>query len=73
MRRCGWRISAPSILLYGVRATPLAPEDHVTGKVIVGASALSGQILPDPNSYRWLLPYTPTQMIDRSMFVYEIK
>ena len=59
--------------LYGVRATPLAPEDHVTGKVIVGASALSGQILPDPNSYRWLLPYTPTQMIDRSMFVYEIK
>ena len=59
--------------LYGVRAAPLAPEDHVTGKVIVGASALSGQILPDPNSYRWLLPYPPTQMIDRSMFVYEIR
>ena len=59
--------------LYGVRATPLAPEERVTGKVVIGASCLSGQVLPDPNSYRWLLSYPPTQMIDRSMFVYEIK
>jgi 4-amino-4-deoxy-L-arabinose transferase-like glycosyltransferase len=58
--------------LYGVRATPLAPGERVTGKVVVGASALSGQVLPDPNSYRWLLAYPPRQMMDRSMFVYEI-
>jgi hypothetical protein len=30
-------------------------------------------VLPDPNSYRWLLNYKPTQMLDRSMFVYDIK
>ena len=59
--------------LYGVRATPLAPNEQVTGKVIIGASALSGQVLPDPNSYRWLLSHSPNQMLDRAMFVYEIK
>jgi hypothetical protein len=59
--------------LYGVRATPLAPEEHLTGTIVVGASALSGQVLPDPNTYRWLLNYTPDQMIDRAMFVYDIK
>ncbi len=58
--------------LYGVRATPLAPNEPVTGKVVVGASALSGQVLPDPNSYRWLLQYPPKQMIDRAMMVYDV-
>ncbi len=58
--------------LYGVRATPLAPGEQVTGKVVVGASALSGQVLPDPNGYRWLLQYKPAEMLDRSMFVYAI-
>jgi len=59
--------------LYGVRATPLAPEERVTGRVVIGASCLSGQVLPDPNSYRWLLSYPPLQMMDRSMFVYEVR
>ena len=59
--------------LYGVRATPLAPEERVSGKIVVGASCLSGQVLSDPNGYRWLLPYTPKQMIDRSMFVYDTR
>jgi hypothetical protein len=59
--------------LYGVAATPLPPNQPVKGTVIVGASALSGQVLPDPNSYRWLLQYKPVGMLDRSMLVYEIK
>jgi len=59
--------------LYGVRAQPLAPNQPVTGTVVIGASALSGQVLPDPNSYRWLLNYKPAQMIDRSMFLYDVK
>jgi hypothetical protein len=59
--------------LYGVRATPLAPKERATGKVVIGASSLSGQVLPDPYSYRWLLSYPPTQMVDRSMFVYQIQ
>ncbi len=59
--------------LYGVRAVPLAPEEHAAGTVVAGASCLSGQVLQDPNSYRWLLAYPPKEMIDRSMFVYDIK
>jgi 4-amino-4-deoxy-L-arabinose transferase-like glycosyltransferase len=59
--------------LYGVRALPLAPEERVAGKVVIGASALSGQVLSDPYSYRWLMPYTPVQTIDGSMYVYDVK
>jgi dolichyl-phosphate-mannose-protein mannosyltransferase len=59
--------------LYGVKALPLAPGDRTAGKIAIGASDLSGQVLPDSNSYRWLLNYKPTQMIDRSMFLYDIK
>ena len=59
--------------LYGVRATPLAPNERVTGKIVVGASALTGQVLPEPNSYRWLLNYKPIEMLDHSTLVYDIK
>jgi hypothetical protein len=59
--------------LYGVRSQPLEPNEQAKGKVIIGASALSGQVLPDPNSYRWLLNYKPDQMLDRAMFVYNIR
>ena len=58
--------------LYGVRAEQLEPNQPVKGTVVIGASALSGQVLPDPNSYRWLLSYKPKTMIERSLFVYEI-
>ena len=57
--------------LYGVRAVPLAPEERVEGTVVAGASVLSGQVLADPNSYRWLLQYPPQEIIDRSMLVYD--
>jgi hypothetical protein len=59
--------------LYGVHAVPLAPDERVEGTVVAVASVLSGQVLADPNGYRWLLRYAPQQMIDRSMFVYDIK
>jgi hypothetical protein len=59
--------------LYGVRADPLLPNEQVTGNVVIGASCLSGQVLPDPNSYRWLLSSPPKEMLDRSMFLYELK
>src|ERR1039458_10121656 len=54
-------------------SVPLAPEDRVTGKVVAGASLLSGQVLADPNGYRWLLAFPPQQMIDRSMLVFDIR
>jgi hypothetical protein len=60
--------------LYGVRAVPLAPEERVEGTVVAGASVLSGQVLADPNGYRWLLlQHAPRQMIDRSMFVFDTR
>jgi 4-amino-4-deoxy-L-arabinose transferase-like glycosyltransferase len=59
--------------LYGVRALPLAPEERVEGTIVAGASTLSGQVLTDPNGYRWLLSYPPRQMIDRSMFVFDTR
>ena len=59
--------------LYSVRAQPLEPNEPAKGKVIIGASALTGQVLPDPNSYRWLLNYQPVGMLDRSMFMYDVK
>ena len=59
--------------LYGVRATPLAPEERVEGTVVAGASVLSGQVLENPNGYRWLLAYPPKQMIDRAMFVFDTR
>lgn len=59
--------------LYGVRATELAPGERAIGKVAIGATALSGQAFTDPTGYRWLLSYPPKEMIDRSMFVYEVK
>jgi len=59
--------------LYGVRAAPLALGEHAEGTVVAGASVLSGQVLADPISYRWLLPFPPTQMIDRSMFVFDTR
>ena len=59
--------------LYGVRAVPLSPGEHVEGTVVAGASVLSGQVLTDPNGYRWLLAYPRQQMIDRSMFVFDTR
>jgi Dolichyl-phosphate-mannose-protein mannosyltransferase len=59
--------------LYGVRAVPLSPGERVEGTVVAGASVLSGQVLADPNGYRWLLAYPPQQMIDRSMFVFDTR
>lgn len=57
--------------LYGVQAAPLPPGETVDGKVIVGASCLSGQVLDDSNGYRWLWPYQPRQLLDHAMWVFD--
>ena len=46
---------APEV--YGIRAIPLMPNERVSGTVIVSANYLSGQTLPDPNGYHWVLQY----------------
>ncbi len=57
--------------LYGIRAVPLPPGQPVRGKVVAGASCLSGQVLDDPNGYRWLWPYQPQRLIDHSMWLFD--
>jgi 4-amino-4-deoxy-L-arabinose transferase-like glycosyltransferase len=58
----------PSV--YGIDAAPLPENRQVTGTVIVSATDLSGQFLPDPNGYRWLLAYKPDQTLNHSLFVF---
>jgi len=57
--------------LYGIKAEPLVPEVPVIGKLVVGASCLSGQVLLEHRSYGWLWKYAPEGMIDRSMLVFD--
>ncbi len=57
--------------LYGIRATPLAPQEHVRGTVVAGASCLSGQMLDNSESYRWLWSYPPRQVLDHAMWVFD--
>jgi len=59
--------------LYGVRATPLNPGDEPTGTIAIGGTMLSGQTLSDPGAYHWLWTYPPKRLIDRSMWMYDIK
>jgi 4-amino-4-deoxy-L-arabinose transferase-like glycosyltransferase len=59
--------------LYGVRATPLAPDEHVKGTVVAGATCLSGQTLDNPQAYHWLWPYQPRQVLDHALWVFDAK
>jgi len=61
---------APEV--YGVQATPLMPNEHVSGTVIVSANFLTGQTLPDPNSYHWVLQYPVKMILNHSMYVFEV-
>ena len=58
--------------LYGIRYTPLEPGERVTGTVVVSATHLSGQLLPDPNGYHWLLQYPTKAILDHSLHVFEV-
>lgn len=57
---------------YGIRTIALAPNERVSGTVIISASYLSGQSLPDPNSYRWVLQYPTKLILNHSLYVFEV-
>jgi len=59
--------------LYGIRAVPLAPDQQVGGTVVAGASCLSGQVLDDPDGYRWLWNYAPDRTIDHAMWMFDTR
>jgi hypothetical protein len=57
--------------LYGIKAAPLPPNQPVSGKVVAGASCLSGQVLDDYESYRWLEDHRVERIIDHSMWLFD--
>jgi 4-amino-4-deoxy-L-arabinose transferase-like glycosyltransferase len=58
--------------LYGIQALPLTEGEQTKGTAVVSATSLSGQMLEDGQSYRWLWAYTPSRIIDHSLFVYQL-
>jgi hypothetical protein len=40
--------------------------------VAAGASCLSGQVLDDPDAYRWLWSYQPRQVLDHSIWLFDV-
>jgi hypothetical protein len=61
---------APAV--YGIQAIPLMPNDRVPGTVVVSANYLSGQTLPDPDSYHWVLQYPLKLILNHSLYVFEV-
>jgi hypothetical protein len=58
--------------LYGIRSIPLAPNERASGTVIVSAEFLSGQTLPDPAGYHWVLQYPTKSILNHSLYVFEV-
>jgi hypothetical protein len=58
--------------IYGIKARLLGEKDSVTGTVVVSATNLSGQFLKDPESYRWLLQYPRTAILDHALYVFQV-
>jgi 4-amino-4-deoxy-L-arabinose transferase-like glycosyltransferase len=58
--------------MYGIRAIPLMPSERTSGTVIISANYLSGQTLPDPNSYHWVLQYPLRLILNHSLYVFEV-
>jgi hypothetical protein len=58
--------------LYGIKAAPLEPNAPISGTVAAGASCLSGQVLDDPDAYRWLWSYQPRHVLDHSIWLFDV-
>jgi len=58
--------------LYGIRATPLEQNAPTSGTVAAGPSCLSGQVFDDPDAYRWLWSYRPRQVLDHSIWLFDM-
>jgi 4-amino-4-deoxy-L-arabinose transferase-like glycosyltransferase len=58
--------------VYGVRYRTLQPGERHGGTVVVSATDLSGQLLADPDSYKWLLQYKPKAILNHTLYVFEV-
>jgi hypothetical protein len=58
---------------YGLRVEPLAEGQRVAGAtVIVSSTQLTGQMLENPMSYRWVLKYPEKAVLNHSLHVFAI-
>jgi 4-amino-4-deoxy-L-arabinose transferase-like glycosyltransferase len=57
---------------YGIRALPLRENERVSGTVVVSATHLSGQLLRDSHSYRWLLQYPRAAILNHTLHVFQV-
>jgi hypothetical protein len=57
---------------YGIRCQPLQPTERPGGIVVVSATDLSGQLLLDPNSYKWLLQFKPKAILNHTLYVFDV-
>ena len=58
---------------YGIRYVPLKEGERVSGTVVVSATHLSGQLLKNSEGYRWVLGSKRKAILDRCLFVYDVK
>ena len=58
--------------VYDIQAIPLMPNERASGTVIISATYLSGQTLPDPNGYHWVLQYPTKLVLNHSLYVFEV-
>ena len=58
--------------IYGIKAAALGEHQRTSGTIVVSATNLSGQFLSDPAGYRWLLQFGPPQILDGSLYVFQV-
>ena len=58
--------------VYGIRYRVLQPGERPAGTAVVSATNLSGQLLADPDSYKWLLQYKPKAILNHTLYVFEV-
>jgi len=58
--------------VYGIRYRVLQPGERPSGTAVISATDLSGQLLADPDSYKWLLQYKPKAILDHTLYVFEV-
>lgn len=59
--------------VYGIQSNSLAGHERVSGTVIVSATNLSRQYLAEPSRYRWLLQQKPVEILDHSLYVFQLR
>ena len=59
--------------VYGIQSDFFGGRQRVSGTVIVSATNLSGQYLAEPETYRWLLQQKPAEVLNHSLYVFQVR